>query len=282
VETPLLLRRSLHGGKLILIRRIESRGRMRRIDQGNPCLLELRPFDHDLRVHCQFAATYMNCVWKTLTDEPVLVAILTFGNSTRGKWNMENLNYNFKIVVLGDPGVGKTSLVKVFATGKFDRNYIPTLGVNILTKDVIFKNLKVTLVIWDLAGQGFMDNVRAQYYTGAQAAIMVYDITKDSTLNGILAWNEECKKFAPNILLKTVVGNKVDLASERKVSANDGLKTAKRISAEFFETSALSGQNVETMFNSCGRDLMKNHLAFLEKKVSILQGKDVALQATEP
>lgn len=194
---------------------------------------------------------------------------------------MESLNYNFKIVVLGDPGVGKTSLVRVFATGKFERNYIPTLGVNILTKDVNFKNLKVTLVIWDLAGQGFMDNVRAQYYTGAQAAIMVYDITKDSTLNGILPWNEECKKFAPNILLKTVVGNKVDLVSERRVSANDGLKTANRISAEFFETSALSGQNVETMFNSCSRDLMKNHLAFLEKKVSILQGKDVALQATE-
>nr|MDO8097519.1 Rab family GTPase [Candidatus Njordarchaeota archaeon] len=195
---------------------------------------------------------------------------------------MENLNYNFKVVVLGDPGVGKTSLVRVFATGKFDRNYIPTLGVNILTKDVNFKGVKVTLVIWDLAGQGFMDNVRAQYYTGAQAAIMVYDVTKENTFKGIAAWNDECRKLAPNILLKTIVGNKVDLASERKVPTDDGSKFAKKINAQFFETSALSGKNVEPMFNSCSWDMLKNHLAFLEKKVSILQTKDTATEATKP
>jgi small GTP-binding protein len=189
---------------------------------------------------------------------------------------VESLSYNFKTVVLGDPSVGKTSLVKTFATGKFDKNYIPTLGVNILTKDVSFKNVKVTLVIWDLAGQGFMDNVRAQYYTGAQAAIMVYDVTKEKTFAGITKWNDECKKLAPNILLKTVVGNKIDLASERKVATDEGSKFAKKINAQFFETSALSGKNVEPMFNSCGWDMLKNHLAFLEKKVSFLQTKEVA------
>jgi small GTP-binding protein len=195
---------------------------------------------------------------------------------------VENLSYNFKAVVLGDPSVGKTSLVKTFATGKFDKNYIPTLGVNILTKDVSFKNIKVTLVIWDLAGQGFMDNVRAQYYTGAQAAIMVYDVTKEKTFTGITKWSDECKKLAPNILLKTVVGNKIDLASERKVTTDEGSEFAKKINAQFFETSALSGKNVEPMFNSCGWDMLKNHLAFLEKKVSLLQTKEIAAPLPKP
>jgi small GTP-binding protein len=194
---------------------------------------------------------------------------------------VETLNYNFKVVVLGDPNVGKTSLVKVFATGKFDRNYIPTLGVNILTKDVNFKNVKVTLVIWDLAGQGFMDSVRAQYYTGAQAAIMVYDITEEKTLTGIANWNNECGKLAPTLLLKTVVGNKIDLASERRVATDDGSKFAKKINAQFFETSALSGKNVEPMFNTCAWDMLKSHLAFLEKKLSVLQPIDIATLATK-
>jgi small GTP-binding protein len=208
---------------------------------------------------------------KALTNGQVVVAILTSDRASKRNRKMESSNYNFKVVVLGDAGVGKTSLVKVFATGKFDRNYIPTLGVNILTKDVNFKNIKITLVIWDLAGQGFMDNVRAQYYTGALAAILVYDVTKSDTFTSVIHWDDECKRFAPNILLKTIVGNKVDLESERKVAGSDGQRLAKKMGAEFFETSALSGSNVETMFNNCSRNLLRNHLAFLERKVSTLQ-----------
>jgi small GTP-binding protein len=214
----------------------------------------------------------MNCVIKALTEEGFRIAIIPFSRAPREKWSMESSVYNFKVVVLGDAGVGKTSLVKVFATGKFDRNYIPTLGVNILTKDMNFKDIKVTLVIWDLAGQGFMENVRAQYYAGALAAILVYDVTSYDTFTGVVHWDDECKRFSPNMLLKTVVGNKVDLESERKVPANDGMTIAKKLNANFFETSALSGANVESMFNSCGKDLLKNQLAFLMKKISILQG----------
>ncbi|WXG44144.1 MAG: Rab family GTPase [Promethearchaeati archaeon SRVP18_Atabeyarchaeia-1] len=188
--------------------------------------------------------------------------------------SMENLKYSFKVVVAGDPEVGKTSMVRVFATGKFEKNYIPTLGVNILSKNLNFKNVEVAMAIWDLAGQGFMDEVRGQYYSGARAAILVYDITRADTFARIVAWNEECKKFSQGILTKIIVGNKLDLDSEREVATGDGIRLAEEIGAGFVETSAKTGANIEVMFTECAKSLLKSQLMYLENRVSFLTARD--------
>jgi small GTP-binding protein len=196
--------------------------------------------------------------------------------------SLSKLKYSFKVVVIGDPGVGKTSTVRVFATGKFEKNYIPTLGVNILSKTFTFRNIEVTLVIWDLAGQGFMDEVRAQYYNGAKAVVIVYDITKADSFARVVGWNEECVKFARDIVTRIVVGNKTDLSPQREVQTQDGMRLAKEIGAGFYETSAKTGQNIAVAFASCAVSLLKSQLASLEKKMSVLIEKERAKEPSVP
>jgi len=157
-------------------------------------------------------------------------------------------NFSFKIIVLGDQNVGKTSLILRHAENRFKENYLPTLGVSITTNsiDLALRKAKINFSIWDFGGQAYFRRVRLSYYAGAQACFIVFDLTNRESFDNVLKWNEEKLKFAGDIVT-ILLGNKNDL--ERVISTEEVVEFANKNGFTFFETSALTGSNVTDAFS---------------------------------
>lgn len=151
----------------------------------------------------------------------------------------------FKIVVAGEPAVGKTTLVRCFTGKQMRDEYIPTLGVEITTKKVkVDKDQVATLMLWDLAGQPQFKIVRPVYYKGSSGMILVFDVTMPHTLARIDDWVSESfsvVKGVPGVM----VGNKIDLSDRRVVERSTAEARASRLGLQYFETSGKLGQNIE-------------------------------------
>ncbi|MFX0188562.1 MAG: Rab family GTPase [Candidatus Hodarchaeota archaeon] len=169
----------------------------------------------------------------------------------------EAINYQFKIIVCGDPMVGKTSLILRFTENAFKRTYISTLGVHVSDRVIRFKNSNIQLVIWDLAGQSKFDVMRTAFYQGAKGVLLVFDLTNAASFNSIKNWFNDVKKHT-NIrekLIGFILGNKSDLHNERVVTTEQASKVAKELSLIYFETSALTGNNVANSFKELAEAL---------------------------
>jgi len=165
--------------------------------------------------------------------------------------NYRNKEYCYKIIVAGDPEVGKTSSILRFTDKTFHRSYIPTIGVNITEKEVRRPNINIKLMIWDLAGQSKYQRIRFQFYQGSDGILLVFDLTNRSTFENIFKWYEDMKKNIPHSdkIKFILIGNKKDKEKEIKVSTEEGKALAQRMNAEFFETSALSNENIQEAFD---------------------------------
>ena len=174
----------------------------------------------------------------------------------------------YKVVLLGDAAVGKTTIRKKFAEGMTSKRYIMTIGVEVSTKDVALiyngKPRKVTLVIWDLGGQLYFTRMRSSFYQGTSGAILMYDVSNRKTFENLTSWINEIKSFISDAPL-VLVGNKIDLRdpkSSEYISKEDGIRKAKEIdglhkgTVNFIETSALYGQNVEEAFLLLTREIL--------------------------
>ena len=170
-------------------------------------------------------------------------------------------NWAFKILLLGDSAVGKTSLIMKYVKDTFKEDYRATLGVNIISKVIRVDQIKsdVRLIIWDIAGQTRYEDTRKLYYEGSIGALMVYDITERSSLKNIEnKWIKDFEKFSENKIPYMLVGNKNDLEEDRTITLDDAKEVAERINAEgFFETSARLGNNVEKMFSNLVQIIFK-------------------------
>jgi len=165
---------------------------------------------------------------------------------------MSEENIVLKLVLLGDAGVGKTSLVNMYTEHHFKEDYKPTLGVNIVVKDIEIEEIdaKIRLVLWDIAGQNRYDLSRKMYFQGVLGALFVYDTTRHSTFENIEAkWLKDLNEFSENESAYILIGNKIDLEDSKSVSMEAGKKFAEKINAsDFVETSAKYGGNVENAF----------------------------------
>lgn len=167
----------------------------------------------------------------------------------------------FKIVVLGDAAVGKTSLINQYIERSFEEDYKPTLGANIIRKDVFVEeiNASVRLIMWDLAGQEKYNVIRSMYFQGCVGALLVYDVTRHSTFETINSkWLKDFKKYVKKEGTYILIGNKIDLTDQRMVSTEDGINFAKKINAsDYIETSAKSGENAEKAFENLVHQVLK-------------------------
>ncbi len=182
---------------------------------------------------------------------------------------VESKVYLYKIVLLGDGMVGKTTLRRVFMGEGFRETYMMTFGCDFAVKDVIIEGgVKVRLQIWDLAGQPSFEKIRKSYYRGSKGAILVYDTTRKETLEHIPLWVKELiyntgKREIPIVL----VGNKIDLRAEKEshVSTEEGLRMKKFLQENFglnvlfIETSAKTGENVDTAFKILAGEIIQKH-----------------------
>lgn len=165
-----------------------------------------------------------------------------------------------KVVMLGNAGVGKSSLLLRFTNGTFEANVEPTVGVSFQSKLLIVGVRPFKFQVWDTAGQERYHSLAPLYYRSATAAVLVYDMTdRHSFTASVRNWVAELREFGPRDLLLVLVGNKADLAEERRaVTTEEGAQYAASIGAHFLETSALSSQNVEEIFTTLGHSLISS------------------------
>merc|ERR1712188_77362 len=164
----------------------------------------------------------------------------------------------FKLVLLGDSAVGKSSLVLRFVRGQFFEYQESTIGAAFLTQNVSLNDYTVKFEIWDTAGQERYHSLAPMYYRGAAAAVVVYDITNADSFARAKSWVKELQRQgSPNIVI-ALAGNKCDLASKRKVEASEASEYAKDNGLFFMETSAKTALNVEELFKAIAKKLPKD------------------------
>ena len=154
----------------------------------------------------------------------------------------------YKIMVLGESKVGKTSLIKRYTKDQFGGVYLTTVGMDFQDKIIEMEDKKVRLQVWDTAGQERFRNVTKSYFQSSHGLLVVYDITDKESFEKINFWIENIKNNAPENAKLILVGNKCDLANERKVTIEDGENKARNYNIKFFESSAKDGTNVNELF----------------------------------
>ncbi|XP_041532223.1 ras-related protein Rab-26 isoform X1 [Microtus oregoni] len=171
----------------------------------------------------------------------------------------------FKVMLVGDSGVGKTCLLVRFKDGAFlAGTFISTVGIDFRNKVLDVDGMKVKLQIWDTAGQERFRSVTHAYYRDAHALLLLYDITNKDSFDNIQAWLTEIQEYAQRDVVLMLLGNKVDSTQERVVKREDGEKLAKHATASsslqeyglpFMETSAKTGLNVDLAFTAIAKEL---------------------------
>ncbi|KAG5318733.1 RAB26 protein, partial [Pseudoatta argentina] len=165
-------------------------------------------------------------------------------------------NFAHKTILLGDSGVGKTSLLVQFDTGRFQPgNFAATVGIGFTNKVVTVDDTPIKLQIWDTAGQERFRSVTHAYYRDAHALLLLYDVTNKTSYDNIRAWLSEIREHANEDVVIMLLGNKSDCGTERAVKREDGERLAQEYKVPFMETSAKTGLNVELAFLAVAREL---------------------------
>ena len=163
----------------------------------------------------------------------------------------------FKILTIGESGVGKTCVLRRFVENKFLKNHLATIGIDFKTKTLNLNNQEIKLKIWDTAGQERFRNITTQYYKGADGIVLVYDVTDEASYEKIRDWMDQILSNTQQEDIGLVLlGNKCDM-EPRNVTEEMGKKMAEELKVNYFETSALTGQGIKEAFEKLTRVIMK-------------------------
>ncbi len=169
----------------------------------------------------------------------------------------DNYDLIFKIVLIGDSGVGKTNILSRFINNEFSLTTQATVGVEFGSKIIKKGEKLIKLQIWDTAGQERYKSITSAYYKGSKGAFVVYDISRKSTFDNVDKWIDELKNHGSEDVFIMLVGNKSDLKDKREISEEDVQKKAQLYNVAFCETSALEGKNIEYAFESLINEITK-------------------------
>ena len=163
----------------------------------------------------------------------------------------------FKILLIGNSSVGKSSLLLRFVDDAWSDVFVPTIGVDFKVRTLKINNSLIKFQIWDTAGQERFKNITANYYRGAHGILVLYDITDVDSFKNLNNWLMEIEKNAKSNVVKVLIGNKSDLSSLRKVSVEEGEEFAEENGMKFIETSAKNRDNVLEAFEELGREIIE-------------------------
>ncbi len=166
-------------------------------------------------------------------------------------------DYLFKLLIIGESGVGKTCLLLQFTEGSFTTNHLTTIGIDFKIKIINLEEKQIKLQIWDTAGQERFRTITKTYYKGAHGIILTYDVTDENSFKNVRNWVKQIEQNAQTNVCKVLVGNKCD-REDRKVSYEEGAKLAKEFNMQFFETSAKSNYNVNETFTFLTKEILNS------------------------
>ncbi|CAH1111270.1 unnamed protein product [Psylliodes chrysocephalus] len=172
-------------------------------------------------------------------------------------------DYLFKLLLIGDSGVGKTCILFRFSEDAFNTTFISTIGIDFKIRTIDLDGKKIKLQIWDTAGQERFRTITTAYYRGAMGIMLVYDITNEKSFENIKNWIRNIEENASADVEKMLLGNKCELEEKRQVSKERGEQLAIEYGIKFIETSAKASIRVEEAFYTLARDIK----AKMEKKL---------------
>ncbi len=165
----------------------------------------------------------------------------------------------FKILTIGESGVGKTCILRRFVENKFLKNHLATIGIDFKTKTLNINDQEIKLKIWDTAGQERFRNITNQYYKGADGIVLVFDVTDEASFEKIKDWMDQIlSNTNKDEICLVLLGNKCDVeTATRSIKPEQGRELANELNINYFETSALSGYNIKEAFETLTIDIMK-------------------------
>ncbi|XP_010245424.1 PREDICTED: ras-related protein RABA2a [Nelumbo nucifera] len=198
----------------------------------------------------------------------------------------EEYDYLFKVVLIGDSGVGKSNLLSRFTRNEFCLESKSTIGVEFATRTVQVEGKTIKAQIWDTAGQERYRAITSAYYRGALGALLVYDVTKPTTYENVSRWLKELRDHADSNIVIMLIGNKTDLKHLRGVATEDAQSFAEKEGLSFIETSALEATNVEkafqTILGEIYRIISKKSLSSEEPApANIKEGKTIVVSGSD-
>lgn len=173
-------------------------------------------------------------------------------------------SYIVRLLMVGDSSCGKTSLVLRFDQNVFSTKFVTTIGVDYRDKMVKIEGAPMRLQLWDTAGQERFRSLTSNFFGRADGFVLCYDISNRPSFDHVIGWMRDIKTRAPPDCDIVLCGNKSDLDNDRVVTAQEGKALAEEYGVQFFETSALTGNNVETMFTALATTIKRKRIDELE------------------
>ncbi|ORZ13511.1 GTP-binding protein ypt1 [Absidia repens] len=190
-------------------------------------------------------------------------------------------DYLFKLLLIGDSGVGKSCLLLRFADDTYTESYISTIGVDFKIRTIELEGKTVKLQIWDTAGQERFRTITSSYYRGAHGIIVVYDVTDQDSFNNVKQWLSEIERYAAEGVNKLLVGNKSDLVDKKVVDTDQAKELADSLTIPLLETSAKDATNVEQAFLTMAKqikDRMGSTMQQQQPKSTVKVGQGASVQ----
>ena len=201
--------------------------------------------------------------------------------------NNKEYEFIFKVLMLGNSNVGKSSLFLRFVDDIWNDTFVPTIGVDFKIKTIEIDQKKVKMQIWDTAGQERFKNIISSYYRGANGILLIYDVTEKESFKSLSNWLIEIEKNGNKNVLKVLIGNKSDLEDKRVISFNQGKEFSDMYGLKFIETSAKKNLNVNEAFESLGREIMESNVDYKvskqmkNKKITVSNARDLDVEKKE-
>lgn len=193
----------------------------------------------------------------------------------------QNFDYMFKLLIIGNSSVGKTSFLFRYCDDSFTSAFVSTVGIDFKVKTVFRNDKRVKLQIWDTAGQERYRTITTAYYRGAMGFILMYDITNEDSFSSVQDWCTQIKTYSWDNAQVILVGNKCDMEEDRVISYERGSQLAMQLGLEFFETSAKENINVKAVFERLVDIICEKMSESVDQNPQIAAGQSAGTRLSE-